>query len=408
MAIKIKTCYLKERLKNMDMIVLGSVIILVSIGILMIYSITGTLMYNNRMGDSLWYVMRTINSTIIGIVGMVLLLFMPYKVLKNIISPLATIGTLGLLVLTLLMGTGTTASSVSRWISIGPISFQPTEFARIGVVLATAWIIHFLVRHKLYYTKRMFGEYLFALLYIVICGGLIMIQPDLGSGLVILGTGMVMFFSSGIHKKQIGMIVLLGMIGIIILIVLGTGLQGYQALRIEVWQDPFSHPRGDQSVMGFISIALGGLRGVGLGQGTQKYGFAIESHTDLIITIVAEELGTITVLLIMFLYFLIAIRCFITAFRGINIYSSLICIGIGAFFLIQPLINLGGVIGLIPLSGVTLPFLSYGGTSLMATFFMIGIYFNARNEIIIRNKKQKLTKKPNSKKVIPFKHEPMN
>jgi len=158
--------------------------------------------------------------------------------------------------------------------------------------------------------------------------------------------------------------------------------------------DPFHHFYGDgrQSVMGFVSIALGKWWGVGLGRSTQALGFAIEPHTDLIITILSEELGLVTVFFVMILYFFIALKCFLTALKARDVFSALVCIGIGSFFLTQPFVNLGGVSGIIPLYGVTLPLISYGMTSKVTTFILIGIYFNMRRYILIDVEKNKALK----------------
>jgi len=404
MGIKIKRDYFTKSLQDVDRVVLFCTLFLVSIGILMIYSITGISIYNNRLNDPLGYVIKSVFSTLVGFGGMLAVLFIPYQVVKKILGPLAIGGTLVLLLMALILGDGTAASDVRRWVSIGGFSFQPAEFARIGLVVSCAWIIQFLVEKNEYYTSKLISKSLYPLAYVALCGVMIIAQRDLGSALIVLGIGLIMFFSSGVNNKQIAAVLGIGVIGALVIFL---NLEGYQAQRFEIWLDPFNHDRGLQNVMGFISIAQGGLTGVRLGNSMQKYGFAIEPHTDFIITIIAEELGAIMVVLIMIAYFLIVMRCFSTALKGRDIFSSLICIGVGSFFLIQPLVNLGGIIGLIPLSGVTLPLISYGGTSLMATFIMIGIYFNARSEIMrcirVEEKQAIRAAKQLSKKVIPFK-----
>ena len=404
MGITIKKGYFSKRIESVDHIVLICALFLVCIGVLMVYSITGISTYNNRQDDPLGYVIVSVLSALLGFVGMFVILFIPYPVIKKILGPLSVVGTIGLLLIALLFGSGTNASNVRRWVSILGFTFQPAEFARIGLVISMAWFIQNLVDKNEYYSQKLISKSLYPLAYVALCGVMIIGQRDLGSAIIVLGIGLTMFLCSGINKWQIlGVfsVIIVGGIGILL------NLHGYQLQRFEVWLDPFNHFRGLQNVAGFISIAQGGLFGVKLGNSMQKYGFAIEPHTDFIITIIAEELGVFVVLLVMLAYFLIAMRCFLTAFKGKDLFSSLICIGVGAFFLIQPLVNLGGVIGLIPLSGVTLPLISYGGTSLMATCIMIGIYFNARSEIMrcIRVEKKQAARatKVLSKKVIPFK-----
>ena len=399
--------YIVKQLKRVDRITLIAVFTLSGIGMLMIYSITSTPIFNNLTGASADLLVRTMESVVIGILGMLLFLLIPYHIFKRYLSPLTFIGTVALLVLTLVVGRGTAAApDVRRWIYIGGRTFQPSEFARMGLIIAVAWFIGRLVYHQKYYTKKIIGWYLAVLAYIVLCGALIIGQLDLGSALVVLGVGGVMFVSSGIGKKQIFLLALVGIVGVSLLGL--SGLVQYQQ-RLDVWRDPFYHDFGRQSVMGYISIAQGGMFGRGLGESIQKYGFAIEAHTDLIITILAEELGVATVILVMALYFLIAIRCFRAALKGKDLFGSLICIGIGSFFLIQPLINLGGAGGVIPLSGVTLPLISYGGTSIIATFLMIGMYLNvqakSKEQLELEAsavQKEEKSAKVELEKVIPF------
>ena len=408
MLIKKSLSYFMKRMRNLDKVVFIISLVIFAIGVLTIFSTTGISTYNNRSGDSMSYVRNTLIFGVASLIGMFTLFFIPYKTIKNRLGPLALAGTLGLLVLTAIIGEGSRSNpNAQRWIVLGGFRFQPAEFARLGMAVSFPWLVQYLVDRKMYFTKDFWAPNLYALAYVLACGILIIAQPDLGSAMVVAGMGLIMFFSSGLQKKQLAVFILVGVSGILLVGIFATTmLRGYQIQRLNTWLDPFNDPRGLQNVMGFMSIALGGMFGVGLGNSMQKYGFAIEPQTDFIITIIAEELGTFVVLLIMAGYFTIAVKCFLTAFKGRDMFSSLTCVGVGSFFLIQPLINLGGVIGLIPLSGVTLPFVSFGGTSLMSTFFMIGIYLNMRNEIFKKdnqkNSEKKMIESVISKKIIPF------
>ena len=397
--------FFKGKFRGVDGVVLISVLLLSAIGILMVFSITGVYRYNNRAADALSYVIRAIFGMAVGIGSMITILFIPYKLLRKELSFLALILSVLLLIWTLIFGQGTDVSAVRRWVRIGPIAFQAVDLIRVGFILSLAWFIQRLIDTKQYFSKKLVGPYLGPLVYVLICSSLVILQPDLGSSLVVLGIGMIMFFSSGIHKKQILFLILIATVfaGIILFFLDRIGLQAYQISRLQVWQDPFNNEYGRQTVMGYISIALGGIFGGGLGTSTQKLGFAIEPHTDLIVTILAEELGLMSVIFIMILYLAIAIKCFLTALKAKDVYSALICIGTGSFFLIQPLINLGGASGIIPLSGVTLPLVSYGMTSMVTTFSMIGIYFNARKHILDDIEREEFeSKRSLSNKIIPF------
>lgn len=380
-----------------DIYVLIAVLILAGLGILMVFSITGTSIHNNRLGDRMSYVMHSINGVIGGIVLMALMTLFPNKVFRGKFGFLILLATLFILVITPFLGLDVESSPhVYRWLEIPGIGirFQAVDLARIGFTLSLPWLIQFLIDKDQYYTKKMFSWYLLAFGYVLLCSFLIFRQPDIGSMLVIFLTGSIVFFSSGLNRWPIIVLFVFGISAVAFLYFFGFEnigtLASYQVQRINVWLNPFDHPYGLQNVVGFTSIALGGMTGVGLGNSTQALGFAIEPHTDLIVTILAEELGFFAVLGVMSLYFLIAFRCFTTALKSKDTFKALVCIGIGAFFLTQPLVNLGGASGLIPLSGVVLPLISYGMTSKFSTLILIGIYFSIRRSILVDNERYKI------------------
>lgn len=419
--LKLKTTL--ERLKYVDKIVLILAVALCALGLLMIFSITSISIYNGVEDDSLFFVKKTIVAAVIGGAGMLFFILIPYNWMKTI-GFLAAWGCPGILALTLVVGKGSEVSNVRSWIKIGPLSIQPAEFVKVGIILALAWMIMIALKQRKYhlrsfksigpaenmqtfivnFIKYIWNSFFKVILFLLLCVGLVFIQPDLGSAIIILGVGGIMFLCSGINWKTIGTLLGMGLsLGIAVLPLLA----GYQAERFAIWLDPFNHEKGLQNVMGYTAIALGGMFGVGIGNSTQKYGYVIEPHTDFIVTILVEELGVFTILIVMLAYLTIATRCFFTAFKCKDIFGSLICIGVGSIFLIQPTINLGGASGAIPLTGVTLPFISYGGSSLMTLLFGLGMYFNVRIETISRLKREELEiQEELSKlqtKIIPFK-----
>ena len=384
-----------------DITILVAVIILSAIGILMVFSITGTSIHNNSAGDRMSYVMHSISGVIGGVVLMVFMAVFPNQLYRGKLGMGILIGTTILLFITPIWGQGTiTSPDVYRWLQVPGVGivFQAVDLARIGFTLSLPWLIQHLIDRGEYFSNKVFAKYLIAFGYVILCTLLILRQPDLGSAMVIFLTGSIIFFASGLHKLQLAL--LLGIAGTALAMVALVGIEnlgfllGYQERRILVWLHPFEYLDlgGLQSVVGFTSIALGGMTGVGLGNSTQALGFAIEPHTDLIITILSEELGFLTVMVVMILYFLIAFKCFSTALKSRDTFKALICVGIGAFFLTQPLVNLGGASGLIPLSGVVLPFISYGMTNKFSTFILIGIYFNVRRSILIDIERYKILK----------------
>jgi len=385
-----------------DIAVLVAVIILAAIGILMVFSITGTSIHNNRAGDRMSYVMHSINGVIGGIVLMVFMTFFPNKLYRGKLGMLILIGTLFIFIITPIFGLDVPgAPYVYRWLRIPGIgiTFQAVDLARIGFTLSLPWIIQYLIDRGQYFSNKVFAHYLIAFGYVIFCTLWIFPgQPDIGSAMVIFLTGAIVFLASGLHKLQLALLLSIAGTTLVMVLLIGFNnlgfLPNYAQNRILVWLYPFEYLDlgGRQLVVGFTSIALGGMTGVGLGNSTQALGFAIEPHTDLIVTILAEELGFIAVMGVMILYFVIAFRCFSTALKSRDTFKALVCVGIGAFFLTQPLVNLGGVVGLIPLSGVVLPFISYGMTSKFSTFILIGIYFNIRRSILIDVERYKILK----------------
>lgn len=394
-----KEWVLRKNLRNLDLTVLSLMIFLSGTGFAILYSITSVLLYNNIYDDPSHFVIRQGLGVVLGCLGVLVLLSIPYRTLKSL-SFLAFFVNIGLLCLTLAIGTG--PGDVKSWIDLGPLSLQPAELVKIGLVLGIAWFVstqRSYFRHLNLFEiftlwlrpvslKQKLKRYLISpwgmLAYTLLVLVLIMLQPDLGTGLIIAGTGIIMVLCSGIQFKT------LRLIGLAFVVIFGgfwavkdSVLKGHQLDRLLVWKQPFEFEKdlGYQNISGYTAIALGGMEGSGLGNGIQKYGYVVEPHNDFVISIVAEELGVFYVLLMMGAYFIITLRIISRAFHTKDIYASMVCIGLGCSFILQVIINLGGVSGTIPLTGVTLPFVSYGGTSVLTTFLLLGVYFNVNSQI---------------------------
>lgn len=399
-----------ERIKGIDRITLILVAILFGIGLIMVYSITSISIYNGVKGDPSNLFIKTLIMGIAGIIAMLCVIAIPYRTLKNL-SILAAIFCPLILVVTFLFAGGSENSDVKSWFQIGSFKLQPAEFVKIGMIMAVAWLVDYRVRKGTYYLKTCKGinwsitwqSFIFVICYIGLCTGLVLIQPDFGSALIIGFIGLIMFLSTGVKWKAFKPIFYFGVCLLVIGFIIMSKVFPYQLERFAVWKDPFNHAKGFQNVMGYTAIALGGMTGVGVGNSTQKYGYVLEPHNDMISTILAEELGVWMILVVMVIYFFIAMRCFFTAIKCKELYGSIASIGIGAIFLVQPLINLGGASGAFPLTGVTLPFISYGGSSLVSLFIGIGIYLNISMERAAKEKKLKEKKQHDLKmKVVPF------
>ncbi len=403
---------LANRLEGLDKITLILAIILFAIGIIMVYSITSISIYNGVKNDPSNIVIKTLMFGVAGVVALFIILLMPYKWLKNL-SVIAVWVCPLLLIFTLLFAGGSSSSNVRSWFEIGSIKIQPAEFVKIGMILAIAWLFDKHAQKGVYYIRsyrktswslqRVWQSFFGVLLYVGICSGLVLIQPDFGSALIIGLIGLVMFLATGVRWKIFKPVFYIGM-GFL---VVGGFLMGkffpYQLERFAIWADPFNHAKGFQNVMGYTAIALGGMSGVGVGKSTQKYGYVLEPHNDMISTILAEELGVFVVILIMVAYFIIAFRCFSTALRCKDRFSALVAVGVGAIFLAQPFVNLGGASGAIPLTGVTLPLISYGGSSLVSMFLALGVYLNISMEQFNATKRLKEEREQSmKKKIVPL------
>lgn len=397
-----------QNFKNVDKLVVLFVAFLSVIGMVTIYSITSVTFYNSIYENPLAYVNKQLFGLIVGFIGVTVILFIPYRLLK-MLGLLAIYACPIIMIIVLLIGTG--PGDVKSWIGIGPLSLQPVELVKIGLILAVAWFVSEIpqyYRHltwkKIFTTfvepipfivkiKRWFLSPWGVLAYTAVLLLLAMKQPDLGSGLILAAIGIVMVLCSGISWKtffQISFIVTIGFVAV--WNIKDVLLKEHQLNRFLMWKDPFAYEQeiGYQNIMGYVAIANGGISGRGVGDGVQKYGYMSEPHNDFIVSIVAEELGLVTVIAIILVYFLMSFRIMRTALKTRDLFASLTCIGIGISFLVQAIINLGGVSGTIPLTGVTLPFISYGGTSVMSSLLMLGVYFNVRSYIIEDNKRIKL------------------
>ena len=400
-----------ERLSGLDKLTLVLVCFLFGIGLLMIYSITSISIYNGVKNDPTNFFIKTLIMAVAGIGAMGVIIIMPYRMLKNL-SFLAVIGCPLILLVTLLFAKGSADSDVNSWFQIGSFKLQPAEFVKIGMILAIAWLVSKSIDKKMYYLNSLkdinlnlfFQSFVFVICYFGLCTLLVLLQPDFGSALILGFIGLIMFLATGVKYKAYRPLVYVGIMILITGIFVMIKAFPYQAERFTMWlDDPFTHDKGFQNVMGYTAIALGGLSGVGVGNSTQKYGYVLEPHNDMISTIIAEELGVWMILVIMIAYFVIGIRCFLTAAKCQDMFAALVSVGVGTIFFVQPIINLGGASGALPLTGVTLPFISYGGSSLVSLFLGVGIYLNVRMEMIAQQKKMREQKKQLLKtKVVPF------
>lgn len=274
-----------------------------------------------------------------------------------------------LLLLILVLFFGQTIRGTTGWFRVGGFSFQPAEFAKVGLILWTAWWIEKQARQF----KR--WQYIVSTaLFVLLPAGLIMMQPDLGSASILLGTWFGLVVLSGTKKRYIFGLILLG----IIAVAMGWMFffKDYQKARLITFFDPTSDPlRSGYNVnQSMIAIGSGGFFGRGLGFGTQsQLRFLPEAQTDFIFSVIAEELGMLGVLILFTIFFLLLLRLVFIAKKCTTDFAGYVVLGIAVMLSMQLIVNIGAAMGMLPVTGVTLPFVSYGGSSLIINFMLIGI-----------------------------------
>ncbi len=351
--------------RRVDLVLLFVTLMLVSIGIVMVYS-TSAILANERFGDPYYFLKRQALFAGIGILLMSLFIFFPYEGFKRLAYPIFLVSIL-LLMVVLIPGIGYRAGGSMRWIRVGGFSFQPSECAKLGLVIFLAYLL----TKKEEKIRSFFFGFLPVVLFSGILIGLILKEPDFGTALFLIILVFILLFISGAR------VIYLVSAFLIAIPLVYTFLMSaeYRYKRLMGFIRPWEDPKGSsfQIIQSFLSFGSGGLFGQGLGEGRQKLFFLPAPHTDFIFSIIGEELGLIGAMVVVLLFFILA-------FRGIQIALSLqerfacyLALGVTLMISLQAVINMGVVLGLLPTKGLTLPFISYGGTSLVVNLMGMGI-----------------------------------
>lgn len=303
---------------------------------------------------------------IISIVIMIFVSKIDYEIYFKKSKQLFLISLL-LLILVLIPGIGTVRNGSRSWFGIGSFGVQPSEFMKLSMII-------FLSKYLSLNGKKIKKNCIPALLIILLIFALIMLQPDFGTGIVVVMIGISLLYIAGVNMKIFFKLGILGVIGIIILIIIAP----YRLKRIISFLNPWSDPLGSgfQIIMSLYAIGPGGLFGYGLGNSRQKHFYLPEPQTDFIFSIILEELGFLGCILVIGLFLLIIISGLIISKRCNDLFSKYVSFAITFWIAFQSILNLCVVVGLIPVTGVTLPFLSYGGSSLLTFYIGIGIILN--------------------------------
>lgn len=363
---------LKERRRNAgqpDWWLLISVLLLLAVGIIMVFSASQYFAQYAPYNDAYYFLKSQLFNALIGTVAM----FVAYKVDYRLFNRVSYIAFAALLVLLLFMVVSTqieTIGGAQRWLSILGFSFQPSELAKVILPMALArWVT---------VNQDKLGDFVHGFLpglgIVVLVAGLIFLEKDLSSAVVVAMAGVIILFCAGARIRHFLLVAGAGVAAVAAAI----AFEPYRMDRIRAWLDPWAYAQdeGWQTVQSLMAIGSGGLSGVGLGSGGSKWFYLPERHTDFIFSVLCEEMGFLGGLVVVLLISLIVWRGVMVAIKAPSTYTTLLSIGLIGSLAVQSIVNLGVCTGLLPVTGVTLPFMSYGGTSLVVSMTMIGMLLN--------------------------------
>lgn len=337
-------------------------------GLFMVYSSSG-IWSEYKFNDSLYYFKHQLIFFIIGFIIMLILSKVNYKIYYKY-SNLFLFITLLLLVLVLIPGIGQVRNGSRSWFGVGGLGIQPSELCKISLVI---FVAKYLSNNK-DNVKNIIKGVIPIIIVIGLFFGLIMLEPDFGSGMVITSALVCMLFVSDISYSFFAGIGIFGIIGIVILIIIAP----YRLQRITSFINPWLDPLGSgfQIIQSLYSIGPGGLFGMGIGNSIQKYFYLPEPQTDFIFSVISEEFGFLGVLIVSILFFNLFRMVINVSLKCDDLFGKYLSFGLIVSIIIQTVLNICVVIGLVPVTGVTLPFISYGGSSLLISLCSIGIILN--------------------------------
>ncbi|AIQ68496.1 stage V sporulation protein E [Paenibacillus graminis] len=375
-------------------------LLLVGFGLLMVFSSSSSLMLaSEKFGnDSLFFVKRQIIWVVLGSIAMFVTMNIHYSKFKKWYAPIFMIT----LVLLLFVASTERINGAKSWFSIGSLGIQPTELAKISIILYLAALIS----KKGERLRDLRTGYIPVMVIVGIVAGLIMMQPDLGSCLILVATSGLVIYAGGASMKHIMASIALLVLGVGIVMGAKTAIDSlsppsetaavskdYKKDRISAFINPEADPEdgGYNILQSLIALGEGGTNGSGFGQSIQKLHYLPYPYTDFIFAVIGEELGFIGTSLFLLVYLYFIWRGILIALRCTDPFGTLVGIGIMGLIAIQAFVNIGGVTNTIPLTGVTLPFISYGGSSLLVTMLSMGIMLSISRETN-RPAKEEVTK----------------
>lgn len=356
--------------------------LLLTIGLLMVTTASSYLATTSG-NPSYYYLMRQGIFAVVGFIAIIFIYFTNAEMWRHKGIQAATYGGMTLLLLATVIF-GETINGAQGWLGAGSFSIQPVEFAKPALIILMAnFLARDNVQNKIAEVSnplQLLKTYWKPLLAIGLWIGMVLTFPDVGGVLILISLMIILILNSGMAFKWLFRTVVIAF-GIYLITYIGLHLfdlshiDNYQIQRFTSFINPFNDAQdaGMQLVYGYYALSNGGILGRGAGNSIQKLGYLPEAHNDFIMAIIGEEFGLWGIALVLVIYFALIVYIFYKAVKMRRIYDQLLLVGVGAYFLIQALVNLGGILGLIPLTGVTFPFMSYGGSSLLVSSIMIGI-----------------------------------
>lgn len=350
---------MQPKKNSYDLTLMITLIFLVIFGLVILYS---TSAYNGevKFQDEFYYLKKQLFATCLGITGMLFVANMDYHIWRH----LAVLGYFVSVLMSLaVLFVGEEYNGSKRWLSLGPFSFQPSEFAKVAVII---FLAHFVTKNVKEMGKmRTLVKMMVAILPIVGLVG----ASNLSTAIIILGIAVVLVF---VASPKYGQFVVMGILGIGFMGIF-LALESYRLERLEIWRNPEKFEKGYQTLQGLYAIGSGGLFGRGLGKSIQKLGFVPEAQNDMIFSIICEELGLFGACFVLFLFLVLIWRFFVIATHAKDLFGALIASGAMAHMMIQVILNIAVVTNTIPNTGITLPFVSYGGTSVVFLLLEMGL-----------------------------------
>lgn len=342
-----------------DVLLVCMVLFLVVFGLAVLYS-TGSYNGSVRFGDAFYYMKKQFFAAALGMLAMYLISCMDYHIFEKYAIAAYLIS---LALSTLVLFAGNAYNGSRRWLSLGPLSFQPSEFAKLAVILFLARMVG---RQKK--KRNSFLNLVFVIALVLPIVALVGTN-NLSTAIIILGIAVIVVFVSDKRYMQFVWIAAVGA-GMMALFL---GMESYRLERIAIWKNPEAYEKGYQTIQGLYAIGSGGLFGKGFGESIQKLGFVPEAQNDMIFSIICEELGFVGATILMLVFLVLIWRFMVIAVHAPDLFGSLIAAGAMGHIAIQVILNVAVVTNTIPNTGITLPFISYGGTSVLFLLSEMGL-----------------------------------